>query len=171
MKFLESRPKSAIYSFLIYVLIILEMGILSGYRFCQVTDKYIFGLTSSKLKTATLAEIGSKIGWNFIVVSCLIVLGLFGYAILLGYNRNPGGIIAIIIMNFIPFIGFATSYNVFFGYGTAQFLPAMTIFGLHTGPRIGQIIFIFVVSVLIAAFRLLGKYIRSIYTQKYEIEY
>lgn len=146
------------------------MGILSGYRFCQVTDKFIFGLTSSKLKTAALAEIGDKVGWNFIVVSCLIVLGLFGYALLLGYNRNPGGIFSLVILNFLPLLGFATSYNVLYGYGTAQFVPAMSVFGLHTGPRTGQVIFIAAVSVLIVAFWFLGKYIRHIYAQKYEIE-
>jgi hypothetical protein len=147
------------------------MGILSGYRFCEVTDKYLFGLSTSKLKTATLANVGSVVGWNFIVVSCIIILCLFGYSFLMGYNRNPGGMIALLFLNFAPFLGFAFSYNTLYGFGTAQFLPAMTLFGIHTGSRASQVVFIIAVSVLIVAFWFLGKYVRSIYARKYEIEF
>lgn len=169
MKILESKPKAGIYTLLVYFLIMAEMGILSGFRFCVPTEKYFEGLT--KLKVNDLSGVGATVGWNFIVVSCVIILALIGFSMLLGYNRNPAGMIALVIMNFIPMIGLVYNFNFFYGYGTSHFLPAMSIFGLHRGDRVGQIIFIAVISVLIIAFWFIGKHIRSIYAAKYEIEY
>ena len=89
---------------------------------------------------------------------------------LLGYNRNQGGVFAMVLMNFLPLIGLVYGYNFFFGYGTAHILPTMSIFGLHRGALGGQIAFIVVFNAAIAVCWLLGRRIRRIYSLKYEIE-
>jgi hypothetical protein len=144
------------------------MGVLSGFRFTNNLTRFPDGLTTKKI--TDLASVGKYVGWNFIIVSCLIVLAYLGYAMLLGYNRNPGGMIAMVLMNFVPLIGLGYGYNFFYGYGTAHILPTMSIFGLHRGALGGQIVFIIIFNVAIALFWLLGWKIRSLYAAKYEIE-
>ena len=169
MKFSESRIKSFIYTFLVYFLVIAEMGVLSGFRFVTgAADKYATGTTMEKV--LDLSQVGANVGWNFVVCSFVIILGLFLFAIYMGYNRNPGGMLALVVLNLLPFLGFGFSYNFFYGYGTAQFIPAMSVFGLHMGPRSGQIAFILVVTVLTIGFWFVGRIIRSAYAKKYEYD-
>lgn len=168
MKFLESKPKSFFYTILLHIVVIFEMGVLSGFRFTDNLSRFPDGLTTKKI--TDLASVGKNVGWNFIIVSCLLVLAYFGFAMLLGYNRNPGGMLAMVIMNLIPLFGLVYGYSFFYGYGTSHLLPTMAIFGLHRGSLGGQIAFILIFNVLIVAFWLLGRKIRSIYAAKYEIE-
>ena len=169
MKFAESRIKSFIYTFLVYFLVIAEMGVLSGFRFASgAADKYGIGLTMEKV--TTLGLVGKNVGWNFVVCSFIIILGLFLFAMYMGYNRNPGGMLALVVLNLLPFIGLGFSYNFFYGYGTAQFIPAMSVFGLHMGPRSGQIAFILIVTVLTVAFWFVGRMIRASHARKYEYD-
>ena len=108
-----------------------KRGILSGYRFVEigtVADKYGTGMSAEKI--TSLALVGANIGWNYIVCSLLIVLGTLGFSMLLGYNRNPGGLCAIVIMNVLPAIGFFANFNFFVSYGYGLYAPAMALFGL-----------------------------------------
>ena len=181
MKFLESKPKSLIYTILIIILIMFEMSILSGYRFVElgsVADKYGTGMTAEKI--GTLALVGANIGWNYIVCSLLIVLGTLGFSMLLGYNRNPGGLCAIVIMNVLPAIGFFTNFNFFVGYGYGLYAPAMALFGLtykaaHPFTSVAQqctnnAIFAAIVVVLAVACWFIGYKIRAAYAAKYEFD-
>jgi hypothetical protein len=178
MKFIESKPKSFFYTILLLIFAMFEMGVLSSYRFVEIggaADKYMNGLTVNQVNTLT--QLGAKVGWNFITVSCLIILVLFGYSMLLGYNKNPGGLLAIVIMNLVPsLIGTATSFDFFIGYGTAHLLPAMTIFGLqNAATKSDQIahalIFCAIICALCVAFWVIGRLIRKSYAAKYEVEF
>ena len=71
---------------------------------------------------------------------------------LLGYNRNPWGVVAIAVMNVIPLIGIFTNFNFFFGYGYAIYAPAMSVIGLtfcenHSQQVVNNIIFAAIVVV------------------------
>ena len=176
MKFIESKPKSLIYTILIYVFCIFEMGVLSQYRYVlagSAADKY--GNLMSVNKVANLSQVGSNVGWNFIVWSCLLVLAIWGFSMLLGYNRNPGGLIAIVIMNLLPLIGIATNYNFFFGYGYSVYTPAMALFGLtfcNTNMQqiTNTVIFAGIVTVVAVVCWIIGHRIRASYAKKYEFD-
>ena len=172
MKFADSKIKSCIYTFLIFVLVIFEMSVLSGFRFVEgAADKYATGVTAEKVSTLKL--VGENIGWNYITVSVLIILAMFGFAMWIGYNRNFGGVLGMIVINLLPFLGLLIPgcYNFFWGYGTAHFLPAMSILGLQNpGHQVGVIIFIFVVLVLCVVFWFIGKGIRAKHAAKYEYD-
>ena len=176
MKLLESKSKSLIYTILIIVFLIFEMSVLSGFRFAEIgtaVDKYGTGMTMEKV--TSLALIGANVGWNYIVCSLLIILGIWGYSMLLGYNRNPGGLIAIIIMNLVPMIGFAANFNFFVGYGYGIYAPAMGLLGLtHCTTKAQQItnnaIFAVIVMVVAAVCWFIGYKIRAAYAKKYEFD-
>ena len=173
MKFLESRTKGFIYTILISIVVIFEMSILSGFRFVlegSAKDKG-FGLTVEKVSTLKL--VGKNVGWNFVVCSILIILGILFFSALFGYNRNPAGMIALVVMQVVPFIGLISDkiFNFFYGYCSASFLPAMSIFGLQTtDKRAGQIIFMIVFIALTIVAWFIGKAIRASYAAKYEFE-
>ncbi len=174
MKFVDSKAKCGIYTFLIYLVVMFEMSVLSGYRFITgEADKYGNGITLEAKKAVSLKAIGENVGWNYIVCSVIIIVAMFLFAMWIGYNRNFGGVLGMIIINVIPFIGLIapSTYNFFWSYGTAHFLPAMTIFGLHkSGSHIGQIIFIAAVLVLTVVFFFIGKAIRKKHAEKYEYD-
>ncbi len=178
MKFIESKPKSFFYTLLLLIFAMFEMGVLSSYRFVEyggAADKYMTGLTTDKV--STLTQVGANVGWNFITVSCLIILALFGFSMLLGYNKNPGGLIAIVVMNIVPaIVGTFFRFDFFIGYGTAHLIPAMTIFGLqNAASKSAQItnvlIFCALICVLCIAFWIIGRLIRKSYAAKYEVEF
>lgn len=176
MKFLESKPKSLIYTMLIYLFCIFEMGVLSSYRFVEIgtaADKYSNGMAINKV--STLAEVGRNVGWNYVTCSVLLILGIWGFCMLLGYNRNPGGLIGIGIMNVLPLIGLATNFTFWFGYGYAIFTPAMSLFGLtfcdnHAQQITNNIIFMVIVMVVAVACWFIGYRIRASYAKKYEYD-
>ena len=176
MKFADSKIKSGIYTFLAYVLIMFEMSILSGFRFVLLggaSDKYGNGLSVDKV--STLALIGKNVGWQYVVCSILIILGMIGFAMWLGYNRNFGGVIAMVVINILPALGLIIptegAFNFFWGHGTAHLLPAMSLFGMHTSNNwVMHIIFIVVVLVLTVAGFFVGKAIRASYAAKYEYD-
>lgn len=176
MKFADSKIKSGIYTFLIFVVVMFEMSVLSGFRFVLAggaADKYGNGLTVEKV--STLALVGKNVGWNYVVCSILIILGMIGFAIWLGYNRNWGGVVAMVVINLLPILGLVIptegAFNFFWGYGTAHLLPTMALFGMHTSTNwIMHIIFIVVVLVLTVAGFIVGKAIRSSYAKKYEYD-
>ena len=91
MKFTESKPKSLIYTILIYVFCLFEMGVLSSYRFVVLGSSLDKCMGMSMSKVNNLAQVGSNVGWNFITWSVLLILGIWGFCMLMGYNRNPGG--------------------------------------------------------------------------------
>ena len=175
MKFIESKPKSLIYTILIYIFCIFEMGNLSSYRFAEIgsaADKSM-GMTMSKV--TNLATVGSNVGWNFVVWSVLLILGIWGFSMLLGYNRNPGGLIAIIIMNVVPLIGLAANFNFWFGYGYCIYAPAMSLFGMtfcttHSQQIVNNIVFALIVTVIAVICWIIGLRIRAAYAKKYEYD-
>ena len=175
MKFADSKIKSGIYTFLIYVVIMFEMSVLSGFRFVYAggaTDKYGNGLSVNKVDSLKL--VGEEVGWNYIVCSILIIVAMIGFALWLGYNRNWGGVVGMVVINVIPFIGLVGGegvFNFFWGYCTAHFLPAMSLFGMHTSRNwIAHVIFILVVLALTVAAFFVGKAIRAAYAKKYEYD-
>lgn len=173
MKFMDSKIKNCVYTFLMYLVVMFEMSVLSGFRFVTgAADKYGNGLSAEKV--GTLKLVGANIGWNYIVCSVIIILAMFGFALWIGYNRNFGGVIGMIFINLLPFLGLiipnTACYNFFWGYGTAHFLPAMSLFGMHTGGKVPQIIFIAVVLVLTVVFFFIGKAIRAKHAEKYEYD-
>jgi hypothetical protein len=177
MKFLESKPKSLIYTILIIILIMFEMSVLSGYRFVEVgtaADKYATGMSMEKV--TSLALVGANVGWNYITCSLLIILGTWGFSMLLGYNRNYGGLLAIIIMNVVPMLGFVTNFNFFVGYGYGIYSPAMALFGMtyNLTSKAQQItnnlIFAIIVIVLSVVCWFIGYRIRAAYAAKYEFD-
>ncbi len=174
MKFADSKVKSCIYTFLIYLVVMFEMSVLSGLRFVTgEADKYGNGLTAEVKKVSTLKAIGENIGWNYVVCSVLIIIAMFVFAMWIGYNRNFGGVLGMIVINILPFLGLAipSTYNFFWSYGTAHLLPAMTIFGLQNGNKlVAQIIFIAAVLVLTVVFFFIGKAIRKKHAEKYEYD-
>jgi bacteriorhodopsin len=154
------------------------MSILSAYRYVELgsaLDKLGTGITAKD--ASTLALFGANVGWNYFTVSCIILLVMLGYSMLLGYNRNPGGLIALVIMNIAPAaIGSFYNFTFFTGYGTSHLLPLMTIFNMQNVSSKAQqvsnsLIFCGVVCVLIIIAWLIGRKIRSIYAAKYEIEF
>jgi uncharacterized membrane protein len=178
MKFIESKPKSFFYTLLLVLFAMFEMGVLSSYRFVEfgtALDKHGTGLTAKEVSTLSL--VGANVGWNFITVSCILFLLMLGFSMLLGYNRNPGGMIALVVMNILPsIIGSFFKFNLFIGYGTSHLLPLMSIFGLqNTSSKSEQVttalIFSVIVCVLIFIAWLVGKKIRSAYAAKYEVEF
>lgn len=174
MKFADSKIKSCVYTFLVYLLIMFEMSVLSGFRYVVgAADKYATGVTAEKISTLNL--VGANVGWNYITCSILLILAMFGFAMWMGYNRNFGGVLGMIIINLIPFLGILIPsegmYNFFWGYGTAHFLPAMSILGFqNAGHRMGQIIFIFAVLAITVVFWFIGKSIRAKHAAKYEYD-
>ena len=177
MKFIESKSKSLIYTILIIIFVIFEMGVLSGYRFVEIgteADKYLTGMSMDKV--GTLALVGANVGWNYVVCSFLCILGYFGFSMLLGYNRNPGGLIAIIVMNVLPLIGLFTSFDFFMGYGYSIYTPAMAVFGLtfcetHAQQITNNIIFALIVVVICVVCWVIGFRIRKSYAEKYEFDF
>ncbi len=176
MKFADSKVKSGIYTFLVFVLIMFEMSVLSGFRFvfegCKA-DRYGTGVTVDKVGTIKL--IGENLGWNYVVCSILIILGMIGFAMWLGYNRNWGGVVAMVVINLLPILGLVIPnekcFNFFWGYGTAHFLPTMSLFGMHLNRNwIIHIIFIIVVLVLTVLGFFAGKAIRKKHAEKYEYD-
>lgn len=176
MKFADSKIKSGIYTFLAFILIMFEMSVLSSFRFVLLggeADRYGNGLSAEKV--ATLELIGKNVGWQYVVCSILIILGMIGFAMWLGYNRNWGGVAALVLVNLLPMLGLVIptegAFNFFWGYGTAHLLPTMAIFGLHTSTNwMMHIIFILVVLVLTVAGFFIGKAIRAKYAEKYEYD-
>ncbi len=176
MKFADSKIKSGIYTFLAFILIMFEMSVLSGFRFVQLgstADRYGNGLSLEKV--ANLELIGKNLGWNYVVCSILIILGMIGFAMWLGYNRNWGGVVSLVIVNLLPILGLLIGtdkcFNFFWGYGTAHLLPTMSLFGMHLSRNwTVHIIFIAVVLVLTVAGFFVGKAIRASYAKKYEYD-
>ncbi len=175
MKFTESKPKSLIYTILIYIFCIFEMGVLSAYRFVEFGSELdkCMGMSASKVKT--LAEVGTNIGWNYITWSVLLILGIWGFCMLMGYNRNPGGLIAVVIMNLLPMIGLAANFNFWIGYGYSLYSPAMALFGLtfctsHSQQIANNLIFAAIVVVVAVICWFIGYKIRAAYAKKYEFD-
>ena len=176
MKFADSKIKSGIYTFLAFILIMFEMSVLSSFRFVfagGAADRYGNGLSLEKV--GTLELIGENLGWNYVVCSILIILGMIGFAMWLGYNRNWGGVVALVVVNLLPLLGLIIPtekcFNFFWGYGTAHLLPTMALFGMHLSRNwIMHIIFIVVVLALTVAGFFVGKAIRASYAKKYEYD-
>jgi len=176
MKFADSKVKSGIYTFLVFILIMFEMSVLSGFRFVfpgGAADKYGNGLSMEKV--ADLQLIGKNVGWNYVVCSILIILGMIGFALWLGYNRNWGGVVALVVVNLLPILGLVIPnekcFNFFWGYGTAHLLPTMSLFNMHLSQSwVTHIIFIVVVLVITVAAFFVGKAIRASYAKKYEYD-
>lgn len=174
LKYIESKSKSFFYTIFLYVFVLFEMGVLSGFRFCEFSDKYKNGLTFSKVDSLT--KVGENVGWNFIVCSILIILAMWGLSMLLGYNRNPGGLISLVLMNVLPVIGVFSGFNFFIGYGYSHYTPAMAIFGLtNCATRAQQItnnlLFAGIITVLCVICWFIGYRIRAAYAAKYEFDF
>ena len=175
MKFTESKPKSLIYTILIYVFCLFEMGVLSSYRFVVLGSSLDKCMGMSMSKVNNLAQVGSNVGWNFITWSVLLILGIWGFCMLMGYNRNPGGLIAVAIMNVVPLIGLAANFNFWIGYGYSIYSPAMALFGLtfcktHNQQIVNNVVFAAIVLVVSVVCWFIGHKIRAAYAKKYEYD-
>ena len=175
MKFIESKPKSLIYTILIYIFCLFEMGVLSAYRFVVLGSDLDKCMGMSVSKVTNLAQVGSVVGWNFIVWSVVLIVGIWGFSMLMGYNRNPGGLIAIVVMNVLPLIGLAANFNFWFGYGYCIYSPAMALFGLtscnsHSQQIVNNLIFAAIVVVVAVVCWIIGYRIRAAYAKKYEFD-
>ncbi len=173
MKFLESKTKGFIYTVLLSIVIFFEMTTLSGFRFVVPGSAKDKGLGLSIEKVSSLKLVGKNVGWQFVVVSIIIILAILFFSALFGYNKNPNGMIAIVIMQCLPFIGLISSkiFNFFFGYLTSTLLPTMCIFGLQAADkRVGQIIFMIVLIALTVVAWFIGRAIRRSYAAKYEFD-
>ena len=165
MKFTESKPKSLIYTILIYVFCLFEMGVLSSYRFVEFGSAADKCMGMSMSKVTNLAQVGTNVGWNFITWSVVLVLGIWGFCMWMGYNRNPGGLIAVVIMNVVPRIG----------YGYSLYSPAMALFGMtfctsHSQQIVNNVIFAAIVVVVSVVCWFIGYKIRAAYAKKYEYD-
>ena len=114
-------------------------------------------------------------GWNFITWSVLLILGIWGFCMLMGYNRNPGGLIAVAIMNVVPLIGLAANFNFWIGYGYSIYSPAMALFGLtfcktHNQQIVNNVVFAAIVLVVSVVCWFIGYKIRAAYAKKYEYD-
>ncbi|MDR0859173.1 MAG: hypothetical protein LBN97_09095 [Oscillospiraceae bacterium] len=188
MKMTTSKPRAAIYSFLMYFLVIAELGILSGYRFVFPdpggANGAAIGLTglSSKNPVYDLAQVGREIGWNFVTASVLVIIAVLAYAFWLGFHRNWGGGGVLAIMNILPLVGLTNVgdnnvFAFFWCYGTSHLLPAMSILGLQTNgnmyepaSRVPQVLFVVVFFVLTVAAWIAGTRYRAWYAEKYEFD-
>ena len=175
MKFSESKPKSLIYTILIYVFCLFEMGVLSAYRFVELGGELDKCMGMSASKVNNLTQVGTNIGWNFIVWSILLILGIWGFCMYMGYNRNPGGLIAVAIMNIVPLIGLAANFNFWIGYGYCLYSPAMALFGLtfctsHSQQIVNNLVFAAIVLVVAVICWVVGYRIRASYAKKYEFD-
>ena len=175
MKFTESKPKSLIYTILIYVFCLFEMGVLSSYRFVEFGSAADKCMGMSMSKVTNLAQVGTNVGWNFITWSVVLVLGIWGFCMLMGYNRNPGGLIAVGIMNLLPLIGLAANFNFWIGYGYSLYSPAMALFGMtfctsHNQQIVNNLIFAAIVVVVSVVCWFIGYRIRAAYAKKYEYD-
>jgi hypothetical protein len=175
MKFTESKPKSLIYTILIYVFCLFEMGVLSSYRFVVLGSSLDKCMGMSMSKVNNLAQVGSNVGWNFITWSVLLILGIWGFCMLMGYNRNPGGLIAVAVMNVVPLIGLAANFNFWIGYGYSIYSPAMALFGLtfcktHNQQIVNNVVFAAIVLVVSVVCWFIGYKIRAAYAKKYEYD-
>ena len=175
MKFIESKPKSLIYTILLFIFASFEMGVLSSYRFATIgsANDRCLGMTIEK--TETLAKVGSNVGWNFVVWSVFLILIIWGFAMLLGYNRNYGGLIAIGVVNIIPLIGVFANFDFWVGYGYSIYAPAMAIFVMTHCTTHGQqiannIIFAAIVVIISVVCWIIGYRIRAAYAKKYEYD-
>ncbi len=175
MKFFNGTATTVIYTILIYVFCLFEMGVLSSYRFVvfgSAADKCM-GMSMSKV--TNLAQVGANVGWQFVVWSVVMVLGIWGFCMFMGYNRNPGGLIAVAVMNLIPLIGLGANFDFWFGYGYSLYSPAMALFGMtfcnsHSQQITNNIIFMAIVLVVSVACWFIGYRIRAAYAKKYEYD-
>jgi len=171
MKFFDKKIKSAIITFLVYALVIIEIGTLSAFRFVKGSDLYPLGYSSTKL-CDTIALFGKNIGYNYLVASIVIFLCLLGYAFYVGYKRNWTVLVVLELYAILPFIGISFSYNFLYGWLTSQWSPMMTLFGLQNpGHDVGQYIFLVLVVVLIVGFWIFGKTMRARYIATHEFDY
>ncbi len=130
MKFFDKKIKVGFATFFIMLLIILEFGIL---------DEMVFtydGLSNE------FSSIERSLGYNFCVMSIIIFVLVIGYMAYIGYHKNWGGLIAMMVIAVAPIIGYlagmagsAGAYNILFGWGTAHLLPMFTLFGLIMADR------------------------------------
>ena len=151
------------------------MGVLSSYRFVVLGSSLDKCMGMSMSKVNNLAQVGSNVGWNFITWSVLLILGIWGFCMLMGYNRNPGGLIAVAIMNLVPLIGLAANFNFWIGYGYSIYSPAMALFGLtfcktHNQQIVNNVVFAAIVLVVSVVCWFIGYKIRAAYAKKYEYD-
>lgn len=142
MKFFDKKIKVGFATFFLMLLIILEFGILDEMVFT-------FDGLSNEFKT-----IEKSLGYNFCVMSIIIFLVSVGYIAYVGYHKNWGGLIGMMVIAAAPIVGYLCGmagstgvYNILFGWGTAHLLPMLTLFGLLKANR--AIIFIICIAALV----------------------
>lgn len=156
MKFTEKKVKVFLVTLAVMILVTLEFGILDNFRFTNNLETYSSGLT------LTIKNLNKDLGWNYIVMSMIVLLLYFVWAFYMGYKRNPWGLAAMVLFSLSPFIGMAVMFNVFYGWGTAYITPFMYILGLTTATRAVQLIFFAVVTVIYPVLWFAGKAVRKV---------
>lgn len=146
MKFFDKKLKVFFSVFAIMILLMFEMGTLSGFRFANSVK----GEPTKNGLTVVVKTLEKSIGWNYIVVSIIIVVGLIAFAAFLGYKKNIWGLIAMEVASVVPIIGMFVSYNFLYGWGTAHLCPAMYLFGIAQAGKGVQIAFLAALMVVYA---------------------
>ena len=161
MKFFDKKIKVGFATFFLMLLIILEFGILDEMLFT-------FDGLSAEFKT-----IKKSIGYNFCVMSIIIYVISVGYMAYVGYHKNWGGLIGMMLISAAPIVGYllglagsAGAYNILFGWGTAHLLPMFTLFGLLMANRSIILILCIAILVLYLAAWLIGYKAKKIYEAK-----
>jgi uncharacterized membrane protein len=186
----ESKFKAIVYSFLMYFLLIAELGILSGLHFAVVDPSGKNGLDiglegirvgiEGSIAAYASNRIPTAIGWNFIIMSILLFAGAIGYCFFLGFKKQIFGGATIVVMNLLPLVGLINTsepnglFTFFWGYGTSGVLPLMSLIGLHLpadpNNRTTQAIFMVVFALLCVVGWILGRIYRRSYAEKYEFD-
>ncbi len=161
MKFFDKKIKVGFATFFLMLLIILEFGIL---------DEMLFtfdGLSN------TFKSIEKSLGYNFCVMSIIILVLSIGYMVYVGYHKNWGGLIGMMLIALAPIVGYilgmagnAGGYNVLFGWGTAHLLPMFTLVGLLEAERSIILILCIVILVVYLVGWLIGYKAKKVYEAK-----
>lgn len=161
MKFFDKKLKVGLATFFVMLLIIAEFGILSEMRFT-------FDGLSQEFK-----NMEKSLGYNFCVMSIIVLVLSIGYMAYVGYHKNWGGLIGMGVIAVAPLIGAAVgaaggavAYNWLFGWGTAHLLPMFTLFGLLEANRTIIVILVAIICVLYIAVWLIGYKAKLAYDAK-----
>lgn len=152
MKFFDKKLKVGLSTFFGMLLVILEFGILDEMHY-TLTDG-VYGI-SSTFKTLT-----KSLGYNFCVMSIVVLALSLGYAAYIGYRKNWAGLIAMVLIGAAPFVGEVfglagneSLFNVFYGWGTAHLFPMITLlFGPKDPAAVPHALQLIIFAAILAAY-------------------
>lgn len=152
MKFFDKKLKVGFATFFGMLLVILEFGILDEMHYTLTEGAY--GISSA------FKSITKSLGYNFCVMSIVILVLTLGYAAYIGYHKNWGGLIGMVLIGVSPFIGQLfgmvgneSLFNVFYGWGTAHLFPMITLlFGPKDPAAVSHALQLIIFAAVLAAY-------------------